>query len=71
MVRARGQKWDWRAFLTPEEGVLIAASDGLAEAIEKMRANYERRYAGPRAKIVNRCIQRAKKAARKPESANV
>lgn len=58
----RPRKWDWRAFLTEEEAVEVAAAD-------RAKAEWQHRQALC-AKIQNRAIQRAKYAALNREEAD-
>lgn len=55
MYEKREPKWNWRAYLTREELVVLAASDKAKAAWLKLNKE--------RAGITNRAIQRAKYAA--------
>jgi hypothetical protein len=61
-------KWNWRAHLTKEEAAFIKSADDDRQNIERLKANWERRYARERQLIANRAIHRAKHAAMKRES---
>lgn len=54
------KKWDWRAFLTPQEAQIIADSDRAKRAIKVAQLEYGEKYQRDRMIIVNRAIQRAK-----------
>jgi hypothetical protein len=58
--KPREKKWDWRAFLTPDEKRVIAECDAALTEIRKLRGKYNRDLAGKRQIISNRAIQRAK-----------
>lgn len=60
--KPKPEKWDWRKFLTSDEAAIVRASDDDAAAIERLRADYRKRWALRRQLIVNRAIQRAKYA---------
>lgn len=53
-------KWNWRAFLTADEAKIIKAADDDRASIARLEADYQRRHAPKRQKIVNRAIHRAK-----------
>lgn len=63
-VLPKDKKWNWRAFLTPEEEKFIAASDAGAKKVAKAQTDWNQKFGLERPKIVNRAIQRAKSAAR-------
>lgn len=63
--KPKADKWNWRAFLTEEEAAFITASDAAHAKIEKLRNDYNKKYAGERQQIVNRALHRAKYEASK------
>lgn len=60
--KPRNKKWDWFAYCTEEERVVIRASEKAMSEIERLRERYRKNFARDRQVIVNRAIQRAKHA---------
>jgi hypothetical protein len=63
--KPKKDKWNWRKFLTVEEVDIIKVSDAALAALEKQRANYNKKHGATRQFIVNRAIHRAKYSASK------
>jgi hypothetical protein len=61
-VTKRG-KWNWRSFLTPEEGAFMREADAEAKKIAEAQSAYQKKYGLRRMQTVNRAIHRAKHAA--------
>lgn len=58
--KPREKMHDWRAYLTPQEAQIIAASDKAKKALQKAQLEYNEKFQRDRMIIVNRAIQRAK-----------
>ena len=58
------KRWNWRAFLDPEEAEFIKEADTEALNIDKQRKAHAKKYGPARTLIVNRAVQRARFAAR-------
>ncbi len=63
--KPRAKKWNWKAYLTPDEAFTIKLCDEINADIAKMR---KRPVMLERTGIVNRAIQRAKYAEQKESS---
>ena len=56
-------KWNWRAFLTPEETAFMREADAAAKLVAKAQSDWNKKFGLERLQTVNRAIQRAKYAA--------
>lgn len=58
--KSKRGKWDWRAYLTPEEAVAIKSADADRAEIVRMEKAWRKKHGAARQMILNRAIQRAK-----------
>jgi hypothetical protein len=61
--KPKPDKWNWRAFLTPEEARFIKEADAAAKIVADAQSRWNKLYGLQRLHTVNRAVHRAKYAA--------